>query len=96
MDDEDLNTRALRVIQGGVISFTWTRSALCAQIPMAEDEFFPEPGRTPATARRMCSMCPVQAECLAEAILNDEQWGIWGGLSRRERNAWGDLMGVSA
>jgi WhiB family redox-sensing transcriptional regulator len=36
-------------------------------------------GETPA--------CPVRKECLWSAIESDEQHGIWGGLSHRERNA---------
>ena len=31
--------------------------------------------------------CPVRQECLWDAVTNDEQHGIWGGLSHRERNA---------
>ena len=31
--------------------------------------------------------CPVRVECLLYAESNDEQHGIWGGLSHRERNA---------
>lgn len=31
--------------------------------------------------------CPVRLNCLWEAIHTDEQHGIWGGLSHRERNA---------
>jgi hypothetical protein len=31
--------------------------------------------------------CPVRLECLLYAEGNDEQHGIWGGLSHRERNA---------
>jgi len=31
--------------------------------------------------------CPVRQECLLYAYKKDEEYGIWGGLSRRERNA---------
>ena len=31
--------------------------------------------------------CPVRVACLLYAERNDEQHGIWGGLSHRERNA---------
>lgn len=31
--------------------------------------------------------CPVRLECLLYAERIDEQYGIWGGLSHRERNA---------
>lgn len=33
------------------------------------------------------SHCPVRSQCLIEAIETDEQHGIWGGMSHRERNA---------
>ena len=33
------------------------------------------------------SPCPVQKECLWDAVKRDEPHGIWGGLSHRERNA---------
>jgi hypothetical protein len=36
-------------------------------------------------AVKMCKMCPVKAQCLEYAIVNDETFGIWGGMSRRER-----------
>jgi len=36
-------------------------------------------------ALRICDRCEVAEQCLAFAIKNDEQWGIWGGLSRPER-----------
>jgi WhiB family redox-sensing transcriptional regulator len=32
--------------------------------------------------------CPVRAECFWDAIITDEQHGIWGGMSHRERNAF--------
>jgi WhiB family redox-sensing transcriptional regulator len=31
--------------------------------------------------------CPVRAECLAEALDNEIEWGVWGGLTERERRA---------
>lgn len=36
-------------------------------------------------ALRICERCEVAEQCLAFAINNDEQWGIWGGMSRPER-----------
>lgn len=35
------------------------------------------------TARRLCSMCPVQYDCLEDGL--HEEWGIWGGLGPEER-----------
>jgi WhiB family redox-sensing transcriptional regulator len=31
--------------------------------------------------------CPVQKQCLWDAVSREEPHGIWGGLSHRERNA---------
>jgi WhiB family redox-sensing transcriptional regulator len=33
----------------------------------------------------VCVGCDVRAECLEYAMANDERFGIWGGLSERER-----------
>ena len=33
----------------------------------------------------MCDGCAVRIECLEYALENDERFGIWGGLSERER-----------
>ena len=37
------------------------------------------------TGDRICTSCEVKAECLDYALDNDERFGIWGGLSERER-----------
>ena len=36
-------------------------------------------------ARLLCSGCPVRFECLAEALDNRIEWGVWGGMTERER-----------
>ena len=35
----------------------------------------------------MCSSCSVKAECLVEALDNRIEWGVWGGMTERERRA---------
>jgi len=45
------------------------------------------PGVPTAAARAVCAACPVRAACLAHALAHDEPWGIWGGLTTRERIA---------
>ena len=37
-----------------------------------------------AAAVKLCGTCPIRDACAAEAILNDEKFGIWGGLTDRE------------
>src|SRR6266511_746616 len=44
----------------------------------------PEPWYARA-AKRICQTCVVQVECLEYALANDERFGIWGGMSERER-----------
>ena len=61
----------------------WQDRALCAQTD--PEAFFPEKGGSTREAKRICSGCEVRAECLEYALGHDERFGIWGGLSERER-----------
>jgi WhiB family transcriptional regulator, redox-sensing transcriptional regulator len=49
------------------------------------DLFFPERGASTRKAKAICNACEVKAECLDYAIVNGEKFGIWGGMSERER-----------
>lgn len=78
------------VVQGGEAldssddgPLSWQRDALCAQTD--PEAFFPEKGGSTREAKGVCASCEVRAECLEYALLNDERFGIWGGLSERER-----------
>jgi WhiB family redox-sensing transcriptional regulator len=62
---------------------TWQEQALCAQTD--PEAFFPEKGGSTREAKRICSGCEVRTECLEYALQQDERFGIWGGLSERER-----------
>ena len=62
---------------------SWQERALCAQTD--PEAFFPEKGGSTREAKRVCTGCEVKAECLEYALDNDERFGIWGGLSERER-----------
>jgi WhiB family transcriptional regulator, redox-sensing transcriptional regulator len=61
----------------------WQERALCAQTD--PEAFFPEKGGSTREAKRVCMSCEVRAECLEYALAKDERFGIWGGLSERER-----------
>lgn len=61
----------------------WQSDALCAQTD--PEAFFPEKGGSTREAKRICESCEVRSECLDYALENDERFGIWGGLSERER-----------
>lgn len=43
--------------------------------------------RREAQAKSVCQECIVRVECLQEAFEADERFGIWGGLTERERRA---------
>ena len=49
------------------------------------DLFFPERGASTRKAKAICGACEVKADCLDYAIEMGEKFGIWGGLSERER-----------
>ncbi len=56
---------------------------LCAQT--SPEEFFPEKGMNVHRAKAVCAKCTVAVECLDWALAHNERFGIWGGLSERER-----------
>ncbi|EOR70400.1 WhiB family transcriptional regulator [Thermobifida fusca] len=62
---------------------SWQERALCAQTD--PEAFFPEKGGSTREAKKVCHSCEVRAECLEYALEHDERFGIWGGLSERER-----------
>ena len=61
----------------------WQDKALCAETD--PEAFFPEKGGSTAPAKAVCRGCEVRAECLGFALERDERFGIYGGLSERER-----------
>jgi len=61
----------------------WMLEARC--LDADPEAFFPEKGGSTREAKRICAACPVREECLQYALDNDERFGIWGGLSERER-----------
>jgi len=61
----------------------WQTDSLCAQTD--PEAFFPEKGGSTREAKKICGTCEVRSRCLDYALENDERFGIWGGLSERER-----------
>ncbi|MFC5930729.1 WhiB family transcriptional regulator [Cryobacterium melibiosiphilum] len=64
-------------------TLAWQTDSLCAQTD--PEAFFPEKGGSTRDAKKICTSCEVRAQCLDYALANDERFGIWGGLSERER-----------
>lgn len=71
----------------GVEPPEWTFAAVCQSVD--PEIFFPEKGGSTREAKSVCAVCPVRAECLRDALAYERntagQFGIYGGLSGRER-----------
>src|SRR5215212_973690 len=62
----------------------WTLRAKCRGM---EDALFPE-ASDQKRAKLVCSGCPVRLECLSEALDHRIEWGVWGGMTERERRLY--------
>ncbi|MFC8332804.1 WhiB family transcriptional regulator [Streptomyces olivaceus] len=68
----------------------WAKGAACTTAP--PDLFHPE-GTAAAVhldtveAKAWCARCSVREQCLTDALARAEQWGVWGGMDARERQA---------
>ncbi len=67
----------------GEIPGHWAEYGLCAQTD--PETFFPEKGSSTAPAKAVCQRCPVAVECLEFAVRTGERFGVWGGMSERDR-----------
>jgi WhiB family transcriptional regulator, redox-sensing transcriptional regulator len=61
----------------------WQEQANCLGVD--PDLFFPERGASTKEAKAVCGGCEVKTECLEYALRHGEKFGIWGGMSERER-----------
>jgi WhiB family redox-sensing transcriptional regulator len=61
----------------------WMDGAVCAQTD--PEVFFPEKGKSSREAIRVCRKCTVAPECLTHALKAGERFGVWGGMSERQR-----------
>jgi WhiB family transcriptional regulator, redox-sensing transcriptional regulator len=74
-DDLDL-TELRAVVEAG---------AVCREV---DPELFFADSRHPGdtkTAKKICARCGVRQECLTVALVNNERFGVWGGLNNSER-----------
>ncbi len=62
----------------------WTPLAACRG--SAPDDLFVQ-GAAQQQAKQVCQRCQVVAECLADALDNRTEFGVWGGMTERERRA---------
>jgi len=83
IDPVRLGVPGIRKEAGDGDPLSWQSDSLCAQTD--PEAFFPEQGGSTRDAKKICSSCEVRTQCLEYALANDERFGIWGGLSERER-----------
>ena len=62
---------------------SWQAQANCMGVD--PDLFFPERGASTREAKEVCRGCVVREDCLEYALGSGEKFGIWGGMSERER-----------
>ena len=63
---------------------SWVARALCASTE--PDALFVQ-GASQRQIRLRCYECEVRIECLADALQSEANYGVWGGLTERERRA---------
>ncbi len=86
--------RLLEALSTPGLDLAWQDLANCRGANA--DLFFPERGASTRTAKGICRQCTVREECLEFAIVNGEKFGIWGGLSERERRKIRRQRAISA
>lgn len=62
----------------------WSEDAACRSAD--PDELFAD-STGQNRAKAVCAGCRVRTECLVEALDNRVEWGVWGGMTERERRA---------
>jgi len=80
--------------------WNWRAAARCRT---ADAEDLCVTGARQREAREFCFACPVRTECLAHALDQQVEFGVWGGTTERERRAllrrrpdvddWAELLG---
>src|SRR5271155_505473 len=79
---KDINVEIVELMSG-MEDRGWQARANCMGVD--PDLFFPERGASTREAKEVCRGCVVREDCLEFALTNGEKFGIWGGLSERER-----------
>jgi WhiB family redox-sensing transcriptional regulator len=74
---------ALEALFDDGVDRSWQARANCMGVD--PELFFPERGASTREAKEVCRGCVVREDCLEFAIANGEKFGIWGGMSERER-----------
>lgn len=63
---------------------SWTSQAACRE---GDPDALFVTGAEQNRAKQICVGCPAKLECLADALDNQIEFGVWGGMTERERRA---------
>lgn len=86
LDPHEVAARRQELLEAGEITLDSYKSyANCVNVDPVI--FFPEQYQSNRPAKEICSGCVVRQECLEDALLNDEKFGVRGGKSERERRS---------
>jgi WhiB family transcriptional regulator, redox-sensing transcriptional regulator len=69
---------------GSTVDGDWTANAACRDLD--PDELFVQ-GAAQNRVKTRCFGCVVRTQCLADALDNRVEFGVWGGMTERERRA---------
>lgn len=82
-DEAAARTAGAQAALDSLVEGDWQAFGKCLGVD--PDLFFPERGASTRESKNVCKGCSVRVECLTLALLTGEKFGIWGGLSERER-----------
>lgn len=83
LSEEEVNVDHMERVEFHMIdNHDWVEYALCAEDE--PDSLFVQ-GAAQRQVRMRCMECPVRLECLADALQSQMSYGVWGGLTERER-----------
>jgi len=63
----------------------WHDQARCVILGLDPNFFFPMQGVPAGPAKEVCTHCQVRSTCLEFAVAHGDKFGIWGGMSARDR-----------
>lgn len=66
-----------------IVPGPWSAYGTCTQ--MNGDLWFPEPGADASLAKELCAECPVLTQCREYALRSEDEYGVMGGLTARQR-----------
>jgi hypothetical protein len=67
---------------------SWKDQASCLSTSDTEDFFDTKESSLRALSKKYCQECPVQFYCLYTSLVNQEAYGLWGGLTPKQRKTY--------